>query len=71
MLRVGCCGFAKAQGKYFATFDALEVQKTFYQPPKEENRERIADFFKGVDTVGCTLLFEPRGKWTHADISEV
>ncbi len=33
MVRVGCCGWAAAQRRYFAALDALEVQQTFYQPP--------------------------------------
>ncbi|MFP3980373.1 MAG: DUF72 domain-containing protein [Desulfobacterales bacterium] len=159
MVRIGCCGFAKAQDKYFAAFRALEVQKTFYQPPKtatlarwrhnapenfeftvkawqlithraasptyrriktplseqektqagdfqlnaltrqawektlacaralhadkilfqcpasfqptDENMERVARFFRAVDTGGYLLLFEPRGKWQDTDIDQV
>src|SRR5215471_2381028 len=33
-LRVGCCGFALAQSSYLETFDLVEVQQTFYQPPR-------------------------------------
>ncbi|MEW5865158.1 MAG: DUF72 domain-containing protein [Pseudomonadota bacterium] len=33
-LRVGCCGFAMARPRYFATFGLVEVQHTFYQPPR-------------------------------------
>jgi uncharacterized protein YecE (DUF72 family) len=31
---VGCCGFALAQARYFQAFRLLEVQQTFYQPPR-------------------------------------
>lgn len=31
---VGTCGFAEAQDKIFRDFSILEVQRTFYQPPK-------------------------------------
>jgi uncharacterized protein YecE (DUF72 family) len=30
---VGCCGWTQAQKKYVKTFDAIELQATFYQPP--------------------------------------
>ena len=32
---VGCCGWTEAQAKYVATFDAIEIQTTFYQPPAD------------------------------------
>lgn len=38
--RIGTCGFAEAQDKIFEDFSILEVQKTFYQPPKVETAER-------------------------------
>lgn len=31
---VGTCGFAERQARTFREFDILEVQQTFYQPPK-------------------------------------
>jgi uncharacterized protein YecE (DUF72 family) len=31
---VGLCGFAERQARVFGDFDALEVQHTFYQPPR-------------------------------------
>lgn len=34
MIRVGCCGFPEAHYKYFQRFKLVEIQKTFYQPPK-------------------------------------
>lgn len=39
-LRIGTCGFAEAQDQIFADFSILEVQKTFYQPPKVETAAR-------------------------------
>lgn len=38
--RIGTCGFAEAQDTIFEDFSILEVQKTFYQPPKVETAER-------------------------------
>ncbi len=37
---VGLCGFAERQARVFADFDALEVQHTFYQPPRVATAER-------------------------------
>jgi len=36
MIKVGCCGFGEARQKYFAEFRVVEIQATFYQPPKPE-----------------------------------
>jgi uncharacterized protein YecE (DUF72 family) len=33
-IRIGCCGFSEAHTKYFENFDLVEIQNTFYQPPK-------------------------------------
>lgn len=39
-IRIGTCGFAEAQDSIFGDFSILEIQKTFYQPPKIETAER-------------------------------
>ena len=39
-LHVGCCGFPKARSRYWERFRAVEVQKTFYQPPRIETLRR-------------------------------
>lgn len=49
MIQVGCCGFPKAKVIYARDFKLVEVQQTFYQPPKVETvrrwREQVpADF---------------------------
>ena len=33
-IKVGCSGFSEAHYKYFSNFDLVEIQSTFYQPPK-------------------------------------
>ncbi len=40
MIKLGCCGFPIAKGKYYRQFKAVEIQKTFYQPPKPETAQR-------------------------------
>ncbi len=37
---VGTCGFAEAQDRTFQDFDILEVQRTFYQPPRLQTAAR-------------------------------
>lgn len=38
-VRVGCCGFPVARRRYFETFSAVEIQQTFYQPPRAATAE--------------------------------
>ncbi len=33
-LHVGCCGFVRARSEYYRHFDVVEVQQTFYRPPR-------------------------------------
>jgi uncharacterized protein YecE (DUF72 family) len=33
-IRVGCCGFTSSRREYFERLQTVEVQQTFYQPPK-------------------------------------
>ncbi len=40
MIKVGCCGFPKAKKNYYTHFPAVEVQQTFYHPPRVETCER-------------------------------
>jgi uncharacterized protein YecE (DUF72 family) len=35
-IKVGCCGFPISMKKYFMKFKLVEIQKTFYEPPKTE-----------------------------------
>jgi uncharacterized protein YecE (DUF72 family) len=38
--KVGCCGFPSASGKYFRTFPVVEIQQTFYHPPRPATADR-------------------------------
>jgi uncharacterized protein YecE (DUF72 family) len=47
--KVGCCGFATGMRRYFSQFELVEVQQTFYKPPRVETvlrwrRESPPDF---------------------------
>jgi uncharacterized protein YecE (DUF72 family) len=36
MIKVGCCGFPVAMGKYFKHFSLVELNRTFYEYPREK-----------------------------------
>lgn len=40
MLKVGCCGFGRARAEYFRRLPVVEVQETFYQPPRRSTLQR-------------------------------
>ncbi len=40
MIKVGCCGFSVSKKKYFGSLSLVEVQRTFYRPPKPETAEK-------------------------------
>jgi uncharacterized protein YecE (DUF72 family) len=40
LVKVGCCGFAIPPARYMTRFPVVEVQQTFYQPPKLAILER-------------------------------
>jgi uncharacterized protein YecE (DUF72 family) len=40
VLKVGCCGFPVGLTRYTRLFPVVEVQQTFYQPPRAETLQR-------------------------------
>ncbi len=40
MILVGCCGFSSSRAAYYGRLPAVEVQQTFYQPPRAETLAR-------------------------------
>lgn len=43
MIQIGCCGFPKAKSIYGRELKLVEVQQTFYQPPKVETAQHWRD----------------------------
>jgi uncharacterized protein YecE (DUF72 family) len=39
-VKVGCCGFPSSREKYASMFPVIEVQQTFYQPPRVSTLQR-------------------------------
>jgi uncharacterized protein YecE (DUF72 family)/DNA-binding XRE family transcriptional regulator len=38
--KVGCCGFARGRNQYFTQFELVEVQQSFYKPPRADTALR-------------------------------
>ncbi len=38
--KVGCCGFPASRGSYYALFPVVEIQQTFYEPPRPGTARR-------------------------------
>jgi uncharacterized protein YecE (DUF72 family) len=53
-MKVGCCGFAVSFEKYVKDLEVVEVQKTFYKPPKPETAEK---WRKKVDQINERFEF--------------
>lgn len=39
-IKVGCCGFSGGKREYFRHYEVVEVQDTFYKPPRVETARR-------------------------------
>jgi len=39
-VKIGCCGFPQPKARYFETFRLVEIQNTFYKPPKVETARK-------------------------------
>jgi len=39
-IKIGCCGFPGGMKRYFSQFELVEVQQTFYKPPRLETALR-------------------------------
>lgn len=62
---VGCCGWAEAQAKYVATFAAIELQTTFYQPPADA----VARRWKAIAPPGFRFCMKAWQLITHTPSS--
>jgi len=62
-IKVGCCGFAEAMHLYFREFSLVEIQKTFYQPPRVQTaqkwREQAPDDFEFTMKAWQLITHEP------------
>jgi uncharacterized protein YecE (DUF72 family) len=63
-VKVGCCGFRLSRAEYFARFPVVEVQQTFYQPPKIETlrgwREEAPEDFEFTVKAWMLITHEAR-----------
>ncbi len=62
-IKVGCCGFGESMQHYFNEFKLVEVQKTFYQPPRLETavkwREMAPEDFEFTVKAWQLITHEP------------
>jgi uncharacterized protein YecE (DUF72 family) len=64
-IRVGCCGFPKARPVYFAHFNLVEVQQTFYKLPMVATARR----WRAEAPAGFTFTLKAWQLITHAPSS--
>ena len=64
IVKVGCCGFRLSRAEYFARFPVVEVQQTFYQPPRIETlrgwREEAPEGFEFTLKAWMLITHEAR-----------
>lgn len=62
-IRIGCCGFAMGQHAYYQRFPLVEVQQTFYEPPRvatlEKWRREAPDGFEFTLKAWQLITHEP------------
>ncbi len=63
-VKVGCCGFPIARSKYYKKFKVVEVQKTFYKPPRSSTlgkwREEAPKDFEFTVKAWMVFTHDPR-----------
>jgi len=63
-VKIGCCGFPVSRAKYFDTFDIVELQQTFYQPPEVSTaikwREESPEGFEYTLKAWQLITHEPK-----------
>lgn len=70
------CVTREAWRRTLAIARALGADKVLFQcpagfRPTAENMDRMHTFFRAIERDGLTLLWEPRGEWTDAQIKEI
>ncbi len=63
MIKVGCCGFPRGRAAYYAHFSLVEVQQTFYKPPRiatvQRWREQAPEGFEFTLKAWQVITHEP------------
>ena len=63
-IHIGCCGFPVARVRYYERFSLVEVQKTFYRPPRFETvqrwREQAPADFEFTLKAWQLITYQPR-----------
>ncbi len=73
MIKVGCCGVPVGWQKYVKEFNLVEVQKTFYQPPRDRAithwRQKVPDNFE-FTIKAWQVITHPSSSPTYRRIQE-
>ncbi len=66
LIKIGCCGFQTSKSKYFENFRLVEIQKTFYRPPKlstlDKWRKEAPENFEFTVKAWMALTHDPRSR---------
>jgi len=58
---IGTCGFAESHAATFRDFGIVEIQQTFYQPPRATTAEK----WRAEAPQGCVFTLKARQLITH------
>ncbi len=64
-IKIGCCGFPVARTRYFKSFDVVELQQTFYEPPENA----LAVKWRSIPPDGFEYTFKAWQLITHTPSS--
>ncbi len=72
-VKVGCCGFPISKRRYYEEFRVVEVQKTFYKPPRVETalkwREEAPDDFEFTVKAWMAFTHNPKSPmWSKSGL---
>lgn len=57
MIQVGCCGFPRSHPVYFGQLRLVEIQQTFYKPPRAQTALRWREQEAPADFDQAYVLF--------------
>ncbi len=72
-MKIGCCGFQVSRNKYFKILRLVEVQKTFYKPPRistlEKWRKEAPSDFEFTVKAWMAFTHDPRSRiWSKTGL---
>lgn len=73
VVKIGCCGFQRSREKYYERFKLVEIQKTFYKPPRAETlrkwRNEAPKDFEFTVKAWMAFTHDPRSRiWAKSGL---